>query len=301
MAWREESARNAPDLLDGASITRLPPADDRTIGGILLDSGKITSAGAERALRLQKERGMRFGEACVELGLVSQADIELALSSQFHYPYLRPGQANLGSELVAAYEPFSSRVEALRGLRTQLLLRWFGTDREALAIVSPDRGDGRSYLAANLAVVFSQLGEDTLLIDGNMRQPRQHEIFGLDNRTGLSTLLAARASTDCIARIPDFAKLSVMSAGAVPPNPVELLSRSGFQNLLAQLKRRFDVVLIDTPAALSSVDAQAVTVRAGGAVVIGREGRSRLSDLRTLAARITSSDATVVGSVFNQL
>jgi len=290
-----------PDMGERAGLAVLPPMPDRTIGGILLDSGKITSAGAERALRLQKEQGLRFGEACVQLGLVSQADIATALSDQFRYPYLHPGQASFSKELVAAYEPFSAAVEGLRALRTQLLIRWFGTNREALAIASPARGDGRSYLAANLAVVFSQLGEDTLLIDGNMRQPRQHTIFNLSNRTGLSTALAARAGTECIERIPHFAKLAVMTAGAVPPNPVELLSRSTFHSLLDQLRRRFDVVLIDTPAGNLGADAQAIAVRAGGALMLAREGRSRLKDLKTLSARIISGEAAVVGTVFNRL
>jgi protein-tyrosine kinase len=287
------------DLIERAGHTALPPGPDRTIGGILLDSGKITSVDAERVLRLQKEQGLRFGEACVKLGLVSQADIEIALSDQYRYPYLRPGQASFSKELVAAYEPFSAAVEGLRALRTQLLIRWFGTNREALAIASPGRGDGRTYLAANLAVVFSQLGEDTLLIDGNMRQPRQQAIFNLSNRTGLSSALSERAGTECIERVPHFAKLSVMTAGAVPPNPVELLSRSAFQSLLDQVRRRFDVVLIDTPAGSLGADAQAIAVRAGGALLLAREGHSRLKDLKTLSARIVSGEATVVGSVFN--
>src|SRR5690606_4220829 len=112
-----------------ASGTELYPVD-RSIGQILLDSGKLKPSDAERVLRLQKEKGIRFGDACLQLRLVTQQDIDSALSQQFEYPYVRPGEADLSPELIAAYHPFSEQVEALRALRTQLLLRWFSPERK---------------------------------------------------------------------------------------------------------------------------------------------------------------------------
>jgi len=273
---------------------------DRSIGKILLDAGKLQPGDAERALRLQKEKGIRFGEACLQLKLLAQSDIDSALSRQFDYPYLRPGDVNLSDELVAAYDPFSEQVEALRALRTQLLLRWFTPERKVLAIVSPASADGRSYLAANLAIVFSQLGERTLLIDADMRDARQHELFKLSNQYGLSALLTGRVNGTAIERVGSFANLSVLPAGAAPPNPLELVSRSEFKDLLANESRNFDVVLIDTPAAESSSDAQAIAARAGGALVVAREHRSRLEALSRLTASIQSTRSEVVGCVFNR-
>lgn len=273
---------------------------DRSIGRILLDAGKLRPGDAERALRLKKEKGIRFGEACVQLGLVTPADIDFALSRQFDYPYLRPGEANLGEELVAAYHPFSEQVEALRALRTQLLLRWFTPERKLLAVVSAVRGDGRTYLAANLAIVFSQLGERTLLIDADMRDARQHKLFSLTNQYGLSALLTGRVNGTAVERIAPFANLSVIAAGARPPNPLELVSRLEFKDMLAKESSNFDVVLIDTPAAESSSDAQAIAARAGGALLIAREDRSRVDALSRLTSAIQSSHAEVVGSVFNR-
>jgi protein-tyrosine kinase len=282
--------------------TRVPEASaaDRSIGRILLDAGKLKAGDAERALRLSKEKAIRFGEACLELKLVTQADIDSALARQFDYPYIRPGEANLHDDLVAAYHPFSGQVEALRALRTQLLLRWFSSDHRLLAIVSPSRGDGRSHLAANLAIVFSQLGERTLLIDADMRDARQHELFKLSNQYGLSAMLTGRVSGAAIERIAAFRNLSVIAAGATPPNPLELVSRAEFKDLLARESRAFDVVLIDTPAAETCSDAQAIAARAGGALVVARENKSRVEALRHLAASIRSAQAEVVGSVLNR-
>ena len=109
---------------------------------------------------------------------------------------MQPGQGNYSEELVAAYQPFSQQVEALRALRSQLMMRWFNETNKSLAVVTANAGEGGSYLASNLAVMFSQLGERTLLIDANMRNPRQHIIFNLKENRGLSDILAGRAGLD---------------------------------------------------------------------------------------------------------
>jgi chain length determinant protein tyrosine kinase EpsG len=272
---------------------------DRHLGGILVDSGKITPAEAERALRLQESEGLRFGEACLRLGFASRADIEQALSGQFRYPYLTAGEGGLGAELVTAYSPFSPQAEALRALRAQLVLRWFTPDRTLLAVASPTPEDGRSHIAANLAIAFAQLGWETLLVDADLRRPRQHQIFNLTNRMGLSALLAGRECANGAQRIDCFSHLSVLPAGAVPPNPLELLSCAEYPQLLRQLARQYAVVLIDSPAAQSGADSQTIAVRAGGALLVVREGRTRTNALQALASGILGAGAAVVGSAIN--
>ena len=279
-----------------------PLAASRAIGAILIDAGKLTLADVERILVAQRERGLRFGEAAVELGLLTIHDLQFALARQYDFPYLQVGQSEVAEELIAAYQPFSSQVEALRALRSQLLVRWFTGEenRRILAVASPGRSDGRSYLAANLAVVFSQLGEHTLLIDADMRNPRQHQLFNLENRSGLSSILSNRGEVSDIARIPSFVDLSVMSAGPVPPNPQELLGRPLFTRLLGELAHEFDVIIIDTPAASMYADVQAIAQRAGGALLLARAKETRMADLRELAATLNQSGVAVVGSIFNE-
>ncbi len=272
-------------------------AADSSMGALLLDSGKLTPEDAERVLRMQKDLGIRFGEAAVRLGLVSEEDVQQALARQFAYPYLQKGQANLSPKLVAAYEPFSPQVESLRAIRSQLMLRWFGRGRHALAICGTDPDDGGSLFAANLAVVFSQLGEQTLLVDANLRGPRQHDMFGIKPRQGLSDLLAGRADLDVIARVPAFVDLSVMTAGTVPPNPQELLSREGFRNLNTQLEARYDVVLYDLPPFAAGADAMAVAGRAGGVLLVARKHHTRINNIGRTAEQLAEAGAEVVGSV----
>jgi chain length determinant protein tyrosine kinase EpsG len=201
----------------------------------------------------------------------------------------------------AAYAPFSPQVEALRALRSQLILRWFDSnpDRKALAIVSAARNEGRSYIAANLAVVFSQLGERTLLIDADMRNPCQHKLFGLGNRTGLSAVLSGRGGPEAILRIPTLLDLSVLPTGAQPPNPLELLARPQFPQLLKELALKFDVILLDSPAAAEYADAQTLAVCAGAALIIARKNATRMWQLHGVSDTVAQASATVIGTVLN--
>ena len=274
---------------------------ERSMGAILLEAGRLKPKDVELILGLQREEGLRFGDAAIRLGLLTSADIDFALSRQFDYPYLVRGESAVSETLVAAYEPFSPQVEALRALRSQLMLRWFDHDpaRKTLAIVSAARGEGRSFIAANLAVAFAQLGERTLLIDADLRHPVQHALFGLDNRIGLSGVLSGRAGPEAIQRVPALQHLSVLPSGVLPPNPQELLSRPLLPQLIEQLAPQLDVILLDTPAAAKTADAQWLAVRAGAALIVARKNATRMWRVQGVSDSVVQARATIVGSVLN--
>jgi receptor protein-tyrosine kinase len=281
------------------------PRANRSIGAILMDSGALTPEDAERILLLQKEQGLRFGEAAVKLGLLTEADIQYALSRQFSYAYLRTvGDSRpLSEDLVAAYQPFSARVEELRAIRSQLMLRWFDKteQRQVLTVVGTERGEGRSHLAANLAIVFSQLGERTLLIDADMRYPRQHQLFMLQNKVGLSTVLSGRSRDEAIIRITDLVGLYVLPAGPIPPNPLELLSRLNFDEFLIHVRATFDVVIIDTPALCAGEDAAMIAVRTASALAVARTAQTRVHAFNDMVQGLVNAGVNVVGSVLNDV
>jgi chain length determinant protein tyrosine kinase EpsG len=267
-----------------------------SMGALLLDAGKINANDAERIIILQKQKGMQFGDAAKALGLINDGDIQKALSHQFDFPFLTASEEHFSRELVAAYQPFSAQVEALRAVRGQLMLRWFIDVHKTLAVVSPCRGEGRSYMAANLAIVFSQLGERTLLIDADLRHSRQQALFKLQGGYGLSDVLAGRSDLTAVTRIPAFRDLSILPAGTVPPNPVELLSR-GLKNCLQQLQTQFDVILIDAPSAEEGIDAQLIASNCGGALLVARQDKTRLNDLQHLKEALQDTGSQCLGVV----
>lgn len=276
---------------------------EHSIGDIIRQAKNLSAEEVEKILTYQRDKGLRFGEAAVALGYASNDDVLHALSKQYHYPLANDSDAKLHPELVTGNQPFSRQAESFRMIRSQLMNKLFkdSDTKRALAIVSPDIGDGKSYFAANLATVFSQLGGRTLLVDADLRSPRQHQLFGVDNTTGLSAILSGRATKNVIRAIHAFPSLFVLPVGNVPPNPLELVERPAFGLLMRELVGKFDHVIVDTPAAAHGSDAVSITARCGAALVLARKGKSHLHAIEALVQDLQDTSAKIVGSVFNEV
>jgi receptor protein-tyrosine kinase len=276
-----------------------------SIGDILLARGRLGSEQLQAILLKQQENGQPFGEAAITLGLLTHEDIDYALSKQFDYAYLPSEDSSLSPELVTAYKPFSRVGQSIRELRTQLMLRWFNEDprRKALAVVSPAAGEGRSFTAANLAVVFAQQNQRTLLIDADLRSAAPRSLgglFRLSRAAGLSDILADRADLGAAQPVPGLPQLSVLQSGPLPPNPQELLGRRRFGEMLSQASEQFDILLLDTPPGESYADAQVVATRVGAAVMVLRRDHSLLSQASRMEQQLAEGGATLVGTVLNE-
>ncbi len=298
-----------PETSAPAAANDAPPEPDlrdRSIGDILAELRNLSVDQVEQVLQHQRAKGLRFGEAAVALGLASRDDVLYALAQQFHYPYAPDEGGKLSAELVMLREPFGPRAEAFRALRSQVMMRvWAGPagigERAALALISPESGDGKSYTAANLAVALAQLGGGrTLLVDANMRNPRQHEIFSLPEHTGLSSVLSGRSDSRVIQQITGVPSLFVMPVGTTPPNPLELVERPAFNLLMRELASKFDHVVVDTPAATHGSDAGVIAARCGAAVVVARRHASRVAGLQDLLGSMAGSTLRLAGVVMNE-
>lgn len=279
------------------SDAMISPFSEFSIGNLLLRMGKISSEEAERVMQLHKEEGLKFGEAAVKLGYITEADIQQILAHQFDYPYLTQGQDALSQELFAAYQPFSKKAEILRSIRSQLIMRWFASGKKALVVTSANSDNEVSSFVANLAVVFSQLGENVLLIDANMRQPHQHKMFMLNEKRGLSDILAGRAEKNIISKIAGFQNLSVLFSGTLPPNPQELVSRPEFAKLLTELTSVYDVILIDAPSFSQGADIQAISSTVGGVVMVAKQHSTKSTEVVSAADFFRDNNIQVVGSI----
>ena len=272
-----------------------------SIGEILLDRGLLTPGDIARIVERQQLRDEPFGEAAIALKLLKREDLDAALSTQFNYGYVVDGDSRLAPQLVTAFKPFSRASEEIRALKSQLMLRWFNGDprRKFLAVVSQRPRDGRSFIAANLAIVFSQQGQRTLLIDANLRKPIQASWFHTQRSAGLAGLLSKRSGLEAMESFNALPGLRVLPAGVAPPNPQELVSMPALGQLLEQVRDHFDVVLIDTPAADTFSDAEIIAARAGAALLVARKNRSPLRGAGDLTRRMQDVGVAMVGSVLN--
>lgn len=279
------------------------PERGMKIGAIMLGKGRLTPMQIERILVDQAQSKLRFGEIAIKLGFATPRDVEEALAQQFGYSRSDVSSNLIPQKLVAAHNPALPFAEALRGLRSQLLLRWFdgSPGQTALAVTSVDRGDGKSFITANLGVVFAQLGERTLIIDADLRHPTQNQIFGIENKMGLSGILSGRAGLEEISQIASVGNLSVLPSGPLPPNPQELLGRQDFVDLLNNLSTMYDAILVDTPSAQEASDASVVAQRVRAAIIVGRRDRTRSAELAQLVSILTSSGIQVLGATLNSM
>lgn len=269
---------------------------------LLVEAGTITPAQAEAIAKAQRETGARYGDVAVSLGFATEADIQAALARQFSFDVFKPGDPRIDPQVIAAFEPDHPTTLLIRSLRSQILLRWpADAIGQSFAVVSAARREGRSFLAANLAVVFAQLGARTLLIDANMRAPVQHELFRLPNRTGLSTIVSGRPGAERPEQATPLPRLSVITAGPVPPNPEELLSQDEFGTLVRQVRGSHDVTIYDTPADIDGSDAQLVASKVGSALLLARKDHARVAVTRRFADEIGAKGATLLGSVLNDV
>ena len=296
------NAAEAPSVSNSYSTQASPSVHSRAIGEIIRDARSLGIAEVEKVLVYQRDKNLRFGEAAVALGLASEEDVLHALAQQFHYPLANAERRVSSPELVVLNQPFSVQAEAVRAARSQVTMRLHdgAAPRMALAVISPETGDGKTYFAANLAVALAQLGGRTLLVDADMRGPRQHEVFRVPNTAGLSNVLSGRAEAQVIQSVEGVPALFVLPGGSIPPNPLELLERPAFGLLMRELSSKFDHVIVDTAAATYGADACVTAARCGAALVLARKNACRYDALQDLVASLSGSPVRMLGAVMNE-
>lgn len=268
------------------------------LGDLFLEQGLLDAHQIEQIGQTQRERKMRFGDAALHLGFLTQSQIEAALGEQFGHSNQLQYSGLAGEKLTFLRQPFSRESEEIRRLRSELLLKFANQDQIRIAVVSAGTADGKSYMAASLAVALAQAGRRTLLIDTDLRNGDLHQLFGIENPDGLSSVLAQRRTLDEVA-LPLMPNLHFLPAGPLPPNPLELIRLPEIRRLLDQHAERFDAFILDTfPASLAS-DAQMIAHQTGYALLIARKDQTEIDDLRALKESMQIAGVEVLGTVFN--
>lgn len=201
------------------------------------------------------------------------------------------------SPLVLTDDPRCARVEAFRHLRTNL--RFVEADRSAgvMVVTSALPEEGKSTTAVNLAIASAESGRRTLLIDADLRRPRAAAYLGLEDAVGLSNVLAGQVLVRQALQPWGRHQLEVLASGSIPPNPSELLGSRAMTDLLGQLRRQFDVIVIDTSPLLPVTDAAVLAAAADGALLVARSGRTSQTQILTALASLRAVQARVLGCV----
>ncbi len=188
-------------------------------------------------------------------------------------------------------------VESYKLARTNIMFSLSADDKKTFAVTSHSKGEGKSTVSANLAISFSKMEKKVLLIDCDLRRPNAHNIFKLDNTSGLSNVIGKMVTFDEVVKRDILPNLDILSSGTIPPNPSELLCSSQFTELLNRLDSEYDYIILDTPPIGIVSDALLLKDHISGFVVVIREGSTTHGDIRDLLDSIKLADSKVLGIV----
>jgi succinoglycan biosynthesis transport protein ExoP len=192
-----------------------------------------------------------------------------------------------------------SFAEAVKSVRTNVLFSSAEEGLRWLVVTSAGPSEGKSIVAANLALSLAQAGQRVLLVDGDMRRPRVHEIFDIPQEPGLSNVLTGNAAIAETMRKSDTQGLWLLSSGYIPPNPAELLGSRRYRDLVASLEDHFDWAIIDTPPVLAVTDSTIAANTASGVVfVVGADKTSRHA-ARAAVEQLNAAKGHLIGAVLN--
>lgn len=203
--------------------------------------------------------------------------------------------------LIVQSDPSSPRSEAFRAVRTNLMFVDAANHPRTILLTSSIPGEGKSTTIANLALTLAQSGSSVCLIEADLRRPRLLEYLGLEGSAGLTDVLIDRADLDDVLQPYGADRLEVIGAGAIPPNPSELLASEAMSRVLAQLSVRFDYVLIDTPPVLPVTDAVVLSTKVDGVIVLVGTTIVRKEQLKATLESLCAVDNKLLGLVLNRV
>jgi protein-tyrosine kinase len=288
----------------------------------LTQSGKLTPEVNARIEEAMRAMALGFGDAIVHLGLVSPMELAEAMeTARQHAPagsdgiietalQRMHGSRNLpvkyfstckaGPELMVAHHGDSAYSEQIRALRTELLLlNSASSGANIIALLSPCAGEGRTRLCAELAVAYSQLGRRTLLVDADLRRPRMHKLFEADVTGGLGQALTLRSAPQLLA-VEKLPHLFVVMAGPTTHNPLELLSNGHFEAQISDWRKKYEMVIIDTPPVTEYADGLAIASCVEQVLVISRADSTPHKNMKEMLRRLATTQSRIVGAVINR-
>jgi non-specific protein-tyrosine kinase len=234
--------------------------------------------------------------------LKSEDDLEQALGLTPLGAVYRMKVRTEHKKLASAQYPFSPASEAYRMIRSNIQFMSVDKPRKTMLVASAGPGEGKSLTAANLAIVMAQAGLNTILVDADLRQPRQHALFRLTNQAGLTDLLrSGSVEVQDLLKSTPIDKLWVLNSGPQPPNPSELLGSERMSRVLKLLSNMVDIVILDSTPLLTMADSAVLSNQVDGVVLVIDSRRTRRAAVHKALQHLKQADARIWGAVLNQV
>lgn len=201
--------------------------------------------------------------------------------------------------LVVRSNPQSITTEQYRTIRTNINFSMPGPDTQTILFTSAAKEEGKSTTSCNMAIVFAEAGKRVLLVDADMRRPTLHHTFQMANKIGLSNLLLKKGRLQDTVRRSGVPGLDLLLCGQIPPNPAELLSTPALDDLLEEMKSKYDIVIIDSPPLLSVTDSKILANKCDATVLVVNTGKSEKDSVIKARDALVTSKAFIMGVVMN--
>lgn len=207
----------------------------------------------------------------------------------------------LNSSLITYNNPKSPISEAYRVLRTNIQYSSIDNPLKVIVVTSSGPGEGKSTTVINTAITFAQAGSKVLVIDGDLRKPKIHKLMGLENKNGLTNILASKGDFKESIKQVGIDGIEIITCGAIPPNPSELLSSKQMKMLIQQLREEYDLIMIDAPPVGNVTDAAILSTICDGTILVTASGQVDVASVKRAKELLQKVNANIVGVVLNKL
>ncbi|MDQ0974600.1 capsular exopolysaccharide synthesis family protein [Neobacillus niacini] len=202
-------------------------------------------------------------------------------------------------KLIASLDPKSPISEQYKTIRTNIQYSSVDKELKNIMVTSSGPAEGKSTTAANLAVVFSQLGKKVLLVDADLRKPTVHRAFGVNNLFGFTTVLTKQATLASSVLDTEEKDLYILTSGPIPPNPAELLGSKSMEQFIEEASEQFDYVIFDTPPLLAVADPQILANKVDASIFVVFSGKTEIDQAKKAKELLQNAQSKLVGVVLN--
>jgi len=207
----------------------------------------------------------------------------------------------IDKSLISHLKPKSPISEAYRVLRTNLRFSAIDKPLKIVTVTSSSPSEGKTTVISNLSVIFAQSGSRVLLIDADMRKPRVNKVFGLENKAGLTNVLALKEDYAGLVYRDVVPGMDVLTSGPIPPNPSELLSSNSMKDFVNRVREDYEVVFIDAPPVGTVTDAAILSTMVDGTILVAASGHVHIAEIKRAKSMLDNVKANVLGVVLNKI